>query len=112
MATQPVSEQALIEQFGPNLNQSPPGGWDAGLHIDRVVDTHCCFCGQQCGIKLKVHLAIVDPTNCHVCVGDRRIPVGVRAGHRARLPGKLIDQYTLIENRGVTERTPHEQADK
>src|SRR5512138_2749158 len=21
---------------------------------DRVVKTHCCFCGQQCGIQLKV----------------------------------------------------------
>ena len=26
-----------------------------GLEIDKVVETHCCFCGQQCGIKLKVH---------------------------------------------------------
>jgi assimilatory nitrate reductase catalytic subunit len=22
--------------------------------IDRMVQTHCCFCGQQCGIQLKV----------------------------------------------------------
>jgi hypothetical protein len=28
---------------------------ERGLEIDKVVDTHCCFCGQQCGIKLKVH---------------------------------------------------------
>ena len=21
---------------------------------DRIVQTHCCFCGQQCGIQLKV----------------------------------------------------------
>jgi assimilatory nitrate reductase catalytic subunit len=21
---------------------------------DRLVKTHCCFCGQQCGIQLKV----------------------------------------------------------
>jgi assimilatory nitrate reductase catalytic subunit len=54
MARRPVSEAELIERFGPHLNQTPPGGWNAGLEIDRVVDTHCCFCGQQCGIKLKV----------------------------------------------------------
>ncbi|MDP9464233.1 MAG: molybdopterin oxidoreductase family protein, partial [Actinomycetota bacterium] len=36
-------------------NEAPPGGWNAGLAVDRVVQTHCCFCGQQCGIKLKVH---------------------------------------------------------
>jgi len=55
MARPPISEEALIERYGPHLNRTPPGGWDAGLEIDRVVKTHCCFCGQQCGIKLKVH---------------------------------------------------------
>ncbi len=54
MAQPPLSEHDLIERYGPHLNQAPPGGWDAGLRVDKVVDTHCCFCGQQCGIKLKV----------------------------------------------------------
>ena len=47
--------EELIARYGPHLNEAPPGGWDAGLEVDRVVKTHCCFCGQQCGIKLKVH---------------------------------------------------------
>ena len=55
MARPPITEEALIERYGPHLNETPPGGWDAGLEIDQVVETHCCFCGQQCGIKLKVH---------------------------------------------------------
>ncbi len=55
MARLPISEAELIERFGPHLNETPPGGWDAGVEIDDVVETHCCFCGQQCGIKLKVH---------------------------------------------------------
>jgi assimilatory nitrate reductase catalytic subunit len=55
MANKPVSDEELIDRFGPHLNEAPPGGWDAGLEVDRVVNTHCCFCGQQCGIKLKVH---------------------------------------------------------
>src|SRR5690606_16710117 len=25
-----------------------------GIEPDRTVKTHCCFCGQQCGIQLKV----------------------------------------------------------
>ena len=53
MAQRPVSEADLIDRFGPHLNQAPPGGWDAGIEPERVVNTHCCFCGQQCGIKLK-----------------------------------------------------------
>ena len=55
MARAPISDEELIARFGPHLNEAPPGGWDAGLEVDRVVETHCCFCGQQCGIKLKVH---------------------------------------------------------
>ena len=54
MARPPVTEEELIARYGPHLNEAPPGGWDAGVEVDRVVDTHCCFCGQQCGIKLKV----------------------------------------------------------
>src|SRR5262249_51062828 len=27
---------------------------DTGVEPDKVVNTHCCFCGQQCGINLKV----------------------------------------------------------
>ena len=54
MARYPISEDELVAHFGPHLNQAPPGGWDAGVDADREVKTHCCFCGQQCGIILKV----------------------------------------------------------
>lgn len=54
MARPPLSDEELIEKYGPHLNEAPPGGWDAGIDPDRTVKTHCCFCGQQCGIKLKV----------------------------------------------------------
>ena len=55
MARPPITDDELIARYGPHLNEAPPGGWDAGLEVDKVVNTHCCFCGQQCGIKLKVH---------------------------------------------------------
>ena len=56
MAKAPAPEQALKEQFGPHLNYTPPGGWkDESFHpAEKLVKTHCCFCGQQCGIQLKV----------------------------------------------------------
>ena len=54
MATLPLPENELIEQFGPHLNYEPPGGWHAEAESDRLVKTHCCFCGVQCGIQLKV----------------------------------------------------------
>ena len=54
MAKLPVRVLDLVESFGPHLNTVPPGGWSSARDPDRVVKTHCCFCGQQCGIQLKV----------------------------------------------------------
>ena len=54
MAKPPLTEEELIARYGPHLNETPPGGWNAGVEADREVNTHCCFCGQQCGIRLKV----------------------------------------------------------
>ncbi|HEU5414985.1 MAG TPA: molybdopterin-dependent oxidoreductase [Candidatus Angelobacter sp.] len=54
MAKPPVSIPELVAQFGPSLNRIPATGWNAEVEPDRIVQTHCCFCGQQCGIQLKV----------------------------------------------------------
>jgi len=56
MAKVPGSREAIHEAFGPHLNFEPAGGWQhESQHApDRLVKTHCCFCGQQCGIQLKV----------------------------------------------------------
>ena len=54
MAIPPVPIEQLIREFGPRPQYEPPGGWQNQGDPDRLVDTHCCFCGQQCGITLKV----------------------------------------------------------
>src|SRR5688572_11356575 len=56
MAVPPTSEAESRERFGPHLQYEPPGGWrDESTHpAEKLVKTHCCFCGQQCGIQLKV----------------------------------------------------------
>ena len=56
MARPPLPEAALRERYGPHTSYAPPGGWaeQAAHPPDRLVKTHCCFCGQQCGIQLKV----------------------------------------------------------
>ena len=55
MARLPLSVPDLVRRYGPHLNRVPAGGWTPGGEADRLVPTHCCFCGQQCGIQLKVH---------------------------------------------------------
>jgi assimilatory nitrate reductase catalytic subunit len=54
MAQQPANPLAIIDAFGPHLAFSSGQRLDRGVTPDRLVKTHCCFCGQQCGIQLKV----------------------------------------------------------
>src|SRR5678816_4918668 len=53
MATLTIPEEKYIELYGPTLAHTPAGGWNNG-EPDKLVKTHCCFCGVQCGIQLKV----------------------------------------------------------
>jgi assimilatory nitrate reductase catalytic subunit len=52
MAKLPVDDLEITRAFGPHLSASTLGSTSA--EPDRLVKTHCCFCGQQCGIQLKV----------------------------------------------------------
>ncbi|HEY3333563.1 MAG TPA: molybdopterin oxidoreductase family protein [Capsulimonadaceae bacterium] len=54
MAHVPEPLDKIIDQFGPHAQYTPPGGWGYQGEPDKLVPTHCCFCGQQCGIILKV----------------------------------------------------------
>ena len=54
MATIPVDERAIIERFGPHLSSATGVRLATSVEPERLVKTHCCFCGQQCGIQLKV----------------------------------------------------------
>jgi len=56
MARPPIDGAKLVEQYGPHLKYEPPGGWQSEAQdpAHKLVRTHCCFCGQQCGIQLKV----------------------------------------------------------
>lgn len=54
MTTPPIDLLSTLERFGPHLNRSSPERLATDAEPDRLVKTHCCFCGQQCGIQLKV----------------------------------------------------------
>ncbi len=54
MAQLPETKVDIIEQFGPHLAYSHGDRLETGAIPDKLVKTHCCFCGQQCGIQLKV----------------------------------------------------------
>lgn len=54
MATQPTDPLKIIEGYGPHLAFTSGDRLSTAIVPDRLVKTHCCFCGQQCGIQLKV----------------------------------------------------------
>jgi assimilatory nitrate reductase catalytic subunit len=54
MSTLPDQLSDIIEHFGPHLAVSEGVRLATDVEPDKVVKTHCCFCGQQCGIQLKV----------------------------------------------------------
>jgi assimilatory nitrate reductase catalytic subunit len=54
MAQLPADASEIIEHFGPHRAYMSGDRLRTGVEPDRLVKTHCCFCGQQCGIQLKV----------------------------------------------------------
>lgn len=54
MAPEPDNLLPLIDRFGPSLAYEAPSEKPGEHAGEKLVDTHCCFCGQQCGITLKV----------------------------------------------------------
>jgi assimilatory nitrate reductase catalytic subunit len=43
-----------VRDYGPHVSDSPVQGWAHKPPVERLVKTHCCFCGMQCGIQLQV----------------------------------------------------------
>ena len=54
MATLPVDELKIIERYGPHLSGMTGVRLSTSAEPEQLVKTHCCFCGQQCGVQLKV----------------------------------------------------------
>lgn len=54
MALLPENQLATEQHFGPHPAYAAGVRLETGIEPDKLVKTHCCFCGQQCGIQLKV----------------------------------------------------------
>jgi assimilatory nitrate reductase catalytic subunit len=54
VATLPADQLSIIERFGPHQSVMDHARLSTSAEPERLVKTHCCFCGQQCGVQLKV----------------------------------------------------------
>jgi len=96
MAKAPLPLEKLTEEYGPHLNYVPDGGWSKESRSipDRLVKTHCCFCGQQCGIQLKVRENKVigfEPWEEFPFNRGMLCPKGVKRYLQANHPDRLLD---------------------
>jgi len=70
----------------------PAAHWKATAAGERLVPTHCCFCGVQCGMYLRVmdgHVVGVEPRN-HDINKLRLCPKGVSAYQQVHHPDRLL----------------------
>ncbi|MFY9825624.1 MAG: molybdopterin oxidoreductase family protein [Thermoanaerobaculia bacterium] len=96
MAERPLPDSELMRLYGPHLSYEPPGGWalQRELPIDRLVKTHCCFCGQQCGIQLKVRdnqVVGFEPWEEFPFNQGMLCPKGVKRYLQSGHPDRLLD---------------------
>ena len=87
---------AFTERFGPHLSRSVGPRLDAGAIPDRTVHTHCCFCGQQCGITLLVKDEEVigfEPWMEFPFNEGKLCPKGVKRYLQGAHPDRLLTAY-------------------
>jgi assimilatory nitrate reductase catalytic subunit len=103
MAKPPISLDLLTENFGPHLNYEPVGGWRGRGEPDKLVKTHCCFCGQQCGIQLKVkdnHVIGFEPWEEFPFNQGKLCPKGVKRYMQDNHPDRLLSPLKRVEGKG------------
>lgn len=105
MAKLPASLSVLVDRFGPHVHTVPAGGWAPVGEPDRTVKTHCCFCGQQCGIQLKVKDEKVvgfEPWEEFPFNAGKLCPKGVKRYMQGDHPDRLKTPLERVDGRGFS----------
>jgi assimilatory nitrate reductase catalytic subunit len=107
--------EALKALYGPHPQYSPgvAYGEQARRSPDKLVKTHCCFCGQQCGIQLKVidnQVVGFEPWEDFPFNKGMLCPKGVRRYLQNAHPDRLLSPL-LRSGNGFREATWDEALD-
>ncbi|MGV3614159.1 MAG: molybdopterin oxidoreductase family protein [Fimbriimonas sp.] len=103
MAKLPTTLEKLTDEFGPHLNSTPPGGWRGRGEPEKLVKTHCCFCGQGCGIQLKVRDNRVigfEPWEEFPFNQGKLCPKGIKRYMQDNHPDRLLSPMKRVEGKG------------
>ncbi len=114
MATSPEQTKDFLDHFGPHLNYSNSVQLETGVEPDKLVKTHCCFCGQQCGIQLKVkdnQVIGFEPWEDFPFNKGMLCPKGVKRYLQGSHPDRLLTAYQRDPSAASGFRAlPYEQA--
>ncbi|MBX5479561.1 MAG: nitrate reductase [Pyrinomonas methylaliphatogenes] len=103
--------QEVVREFGPHLHDAPYDGWRADREIERMVPTHCPYCGMQCGLYLLVERGRVvglEPRYDFPVNEGRLCPKGVTAYLQVHHPDRLL--HPLIKRDGKFVRASWDEA--
>ena len=103
MAKLPTSVEEIIKNYGPNKAYAPKEGFHGHSEPDKLVKTHCCFCGMQCGVQLKVKDNTVvgfEPWMEFPFNEGRMCPKGVVRYLQNNHPDRLESPIERVEGKG------------
>jgi assimilatory nitrate reductase catalytic subunit len=96
MAQSPENTSEFIQAFGPHPAYASCVRLETGVEPDNLVQTHCCFCGQQCGIQLKVkdnEIIGFEPWEEFPFNRGMLCPKGVKRYLQGSHPDRLLHAY-------------------
>jgi assimilatory nitrate reductase catalytic subunit len=97
VATQhPLPTPEQLGKFGPHLAYASGTRVDTGVGPEKLVTTHCCFCGQQCGMHLKVRdntVIGIEPWYEFPFNKGKLCPKGVKRYLQNAHPDRLLHAY-------------------
>jgi assimilatory nitrate reductase catalytic subunit len=101
VTTPPSNLLPVLDRFGPHLARSSGARLATDAEPDRLVKTHCCFCGQQCGIQLKVKDNVVtgfEPWYDFPFNRGMLCPKGVKRYLQGAHPDRLLTAFRRDPN--------------
>ncbi|MFO0896465.1 MAG: molybdopterin oxidoreductase family protein [Pirellulales bacterium] len=96
MALEARLTSELAAAFGPQRSYAGGERVSSSVTPDKLVKTHCCFCGQQCGIQLKVkgnEVVGFEPWEDFPSNRGMLCPKGVRRYLQGSHPDRLTKAY-------------------
>ena len=91
-----IRDTPRADPFGPTLAYASEIHMDTGVEPDKLVATHCCFCGQQCGMLLKVkdnQVIGVEPCYDFPFNQGKLCPKGIKRYLQNGHPDRLLHAY-------------------